>query len=349
MIEDFGWCATRQHAFAPFGAAGLVPARILEQNRGSYSALTNRGEVFCKASGSLHFKHIVPLVGDWVALTPSLTMIESVLPRTTLLQRQNVDESGNMQGIAANLESVVVISAMSEEFNPRRLERLLAMAWSSGAKPLLVLTKSDLTDDPSAYLEQAALCAPGVEIFALSSLTQTGVETLRAKLQPGLTYGFIGASGVGKSTLLNALAGEALAATGMVSALESKGRHTTTRRQLYRLPNGALIIDMPGMKTLGLAESGGHLDDVFPEVAALQSRCRFHDCTHKQEPDCAIQAALAAGDLSIVRWQSYLKLEREAAFEARRNNPALNRAERQKWAARSRQARLHRKLTATDL
>lgn len=302
MIEDFGWCATRQRSFAPWAAAGLVPARIIEQNRGSYSALTNTGEVLCKASGSLHFKHIVPLVGDWVALTASLTTIEAVLPRTSLLQRQNVDASGSTQGIAANLESVVVVSAMSEEFNPRRLERLLTMAWSSGAKPLFVLTKADLTDDPSAYLEHAALCAPGVEILALSSLTQTGVDALRAKLQPGLTFGFIGASGVGKSTLLNALAGETLTATGIVSALESKGRHTTTRRQLYKLPNGSLIIDMPGMKTLGLTEAAGSLDNVFPEIEALRLRCRFHDCTHGQEPDCAIQVALAAGELSLARW-----------------------------------------------
>lgn len=349
MIEDFGWCATRQQAFAPWAATGHVPARILEQNRGSYIAHTNTGDMLCKASGSLHFKQIIPLVGDWVALTASHTVIEAVLPRTSLLQRQNVDASGSTQGIAANLEYAVVVSAMSEEFNPRRLERLLAMAWSSGAKPLLVLTKSDLTDDPGTYLEQAALCAPGVEILALSSLTQTGVDTLRARLQSGLTYGFIGASGGGKSTLLNTLAGETLAATGNVSALESKGRHTTTRRQLYKLPNGALILDTPGMKTLGLTESTGSLDDVFPEVEALRLRCRFHDCTHKQEPDCAIQAALAAGELSLSRWQSYLKLEREAAFEARRSTPALHRAERQKWAAHSRQARAYRKLTATDL
>lgn len=342
MIEEFGWSATRQHAFAAFAARGLVPARVLEQNRGAYIAHTTGGEIFCKASGSLHFHQSLPLVGDWVALSAQNALIEALLPRNSLLQRPTVGGAG-MQGIAANLDGVLVVSAMSAEFNPRRVERLLALAWSSGATPLLVLTKADLTDDPGAYLAEAALCAPRVEILALSSVTQTGLEALRAKLYAGRTYGFIGASGVGKSTLLNALANDDLAATGEVSALGAKGRHTTTRRQLYKLPDGMLIIDMPGMKTLGLSDSTAQLSAVFPEIDALNGQCRFHDCQHQQEPDCAIQAALATGDLSPERWQSYLKLQREAAFEARKSNKALYLAEKQKWAALSKKARRFRK------
>lgn len=345
MIEEFGWSTTRQHEFAPFAARGLVPARILEQNRGAYIAHIKDGELFCKTNGTLHFKQTLPLVGDWVALSAQNALIEALLPRTSLLQRPAVS-GGGMQGIAANLDGVVVVSAMGAEFNPRRVERLLALAWSSGTTPLLALTKADITDDPETYMAQAALCAPGVEIFALSSVTQTGLEALRSQFSAGRTYGFIGASGVGKSTLLNALAGDDLAATGAVSALGAKGRHTTTRRQLYKLPNGVLIIDMPGMKTLGLNDGAAQLDTVFPEIDSLRGRCRFHDCHHQQEPDCAIQAALAAGDLSPERWQSYLKLQREAAFEARKSDKALYLAEKQKWAALSKKARGFRKPSA---
>jgi ribosome biogenesis GTPase / thiamine phosphate phosphatase len=240
--------------------------------------------------------------------------------------------------LAANVDVVLIVSSVNQELNLRRLERYLTLAWESGARPVLVLTKSDLSDDVPAALAEVESVAFGAPVHAISSVTGEGLDEVRAYLRPGVTAALLGSSGVGKSTLVNTLAGEELLETREIRD-DGKGRHTTTRRELVQLPGGGLVIDTPGMREvqLWIAEEG--LEEAFEDVTELFGRCRFSDCAHQSEPGCAVKEALANGTLSPERWESYLKLQRELEHLERRLDKRAASEQRKRWRSLSALAR----------
>lgn len=327
MIKQFGWSESLGQSFAPHTARGYVPARIVAQHRGSYIVTTECGDLSAQVSGRLNHGADAgghPVVGDWVSVAArpaeGMATIHAVLPRRTVVSRKLAGGKG-AQILAANVDVVFVVTSMNVELNPRRLERYLATAWASGAKPVVVLTKADICHDVANSIRIVDGVAFGVPVVPVSAVTGAGMDALAGHLKPGETCVLVGSSGVGKSTLVNALAGETLMATGAISENCDRGRHTTTHRQLSLLPNGTLILDTPGMRELGLIEAESGLSHAFEDVEAHISRCRFTDCGHTREPGCAIRSALESGELDAPRWKNFNKLQRELARDARRDDP----------------------------
>ena len=348
MINQYGWSDALSLDFAPYAEQGLIPGRVVVQHRGQYDLITPEGET--KAAISGRFAHEAgeggyPVTGDWVAvsLEAGAATIHAVLPRRTAFIRKAAGQGQVPQVVAANVDSAVLVAALTPDFNPRRLERYLAIAWQSGAKPLVVLTKADLCPDVDAAVAATEAMAVGVDVIAVSSTTGEGMADLAARLLPGETAVLVGSSGAGKSTLVNALAGEARMAVGAIREEDGRGRHTTSHRELVLVPSGALILDTPGMRELGLLDVDEGLSTTFEDIDALAEQCRFHDCGHTNEPGCAIMAALASGVLDADRWQSYEKLQREAAFSDRKEDRAARSAERRKWVTIAKAQRAQRK------
>ncbi|MBN2265287.1 MAG: ribosome small subunit-dependent GTPase A, partial [Candidatus Aminicenantes bacterium] len=274
-----------------------------------------------------------PAVGDWAAVRPvegGPALIEALLPRRGAFTRKAAGEAVEAQVVAANVDTVFLISGLDGDFNVRRIERYLATAWSSGARPVIVLNKADLRPDLASAAAEAAGVAPGVPIVTVRALDEGGLEGLRPYLEPGRTVALLGSSGVGKSTMINRLLGEDRFRTAAMSdAGEGRGRHTTTARELVRLPDGALLIDTPGRRELGLWADDDGLDRTFDEIEALAARCRFPDCGHEREPGCAVRAAVESGALDAGRWRSYLKLRRELRFmELKKDEKARRQSEK---------------------
>jgi ribosome biogenesis GTPase len=350
VITDFGWSDALQRQFEPYGGDGLVPARVTAQHRGLWRVVAETGEMEARISG--RFAHEAadggyPVTGDWVAADTAggLALVHAVLPRRTVFERREAGAAGGLQVLAANVDVALIAASLNAELNLRRIERYLALAYESGAEPVLVLTKADLCGDLDAAVAEVAGVAYGVPVLAVSAATGEGLVALEALLEPGRTAALLGSSGVGKSTLVNALAGAELMATNAIREDDARGRHTTTHRELIRLPSGALILDTPGMRELGLWDAGAGVEqtfaDVTAEVAALAEACRFRDCAHEAEPGCAVREALADGRLDEGRWRSFQKLKRELAFEARKQDPELREAERKRWIAIHKSARQH--------
>lgn len=319
--------------FGPGTEAGLIPARVTEVRRGRWGVVCERGEARAILKGS--FAHgaaeraDLPAVGDFVLISYNErgdSAIARLLPRRTKFSR--TDFSGHAVGyvktvleqvVAANFDYVFILTSLNADFNVNRVARYLLQARESGAVPVVVLTKSDLCGDPEAYVRDVREAAGGAAICVVSARTGAGLGDLRQFLAPGKTAVFLGMSGVGKSSLLNALAGEALMDVSEIREDDARGRHTTTHRQLFRLPGGALVIDTPGMRELGLWDAEGGIAEAYPDVEALIARCRFSDCRHETEPGCAVRAALADGTLDSARWEAYCAWKREAAFVRRRS------------------------------
>jgi ribosome biogenesis GTPase len=251
-----------------------------------------------------------PAVGDWVALRGELAV--AVLPRTSAFVRSVAGRTSAAQVVAANLDTVLVVDSLSGEARLRRVERYLAVAWSSGATPVVVLTKADLCADVAAVVEQVRDDALGVEVLAVSSLTGEGLDAVRALLPPGRTGAMVGPSGVGKSSLVNALSGDTIADTGEIRESDGRGRHTTTARELHLLPGGGLLVDTPGMRELGLYDDSEGVDTAYADVAQRAADCRFRDCQHRTEPGCAVAAAIDDGSLDPARYRAWRKLQAEA-------------------------------------
>ncbi len=327
--------------FAPHAVEGHIPGRIIVQHRDSYIVLTDGGELRGKISGRLLHEAEeagYPAVGDWVSLTwneaESTATIHAVLPRrTAFVRRGAIDSSHGLQVIAANIDVAFVVTSLNTDLNARRIERYLAAAWQSGARPVVVLTKSDLSADPAGEVAEIAALAPDCLVVAVSARDGVGLDTVLAQLGPGETGVLIGSSGVGKSTLVNALLGEERMATQTIRDGGDQGRHTTSHRQLILLPGGGLMLDTPGFREVGLVDADEGVSVVFDDIEQLIQACRFNDCRHEHEPGCAIGAALQSGDLEQARWDNFQKLAIEmAATQAKAEEVAKN-DERRRFVA----------------
>ena len=340
MIRSYGWSDALQQTFAPYAARDLVPGRVTVQQRGLYTLVTDLGELTAQISGRLAHDADgggYPAVGDWVAAAArpgeAAATIHAVLPRRTAFVRKAAHSVVTEQVVAANVDVAFLVASMNADLNARRLERYLATAWQSGAAPVVVLTKADLADDPEAEIAEAEAIAFGAPVLAVSAVTGEGLAALAAQLKPGETAVLVGSSGVGKSSLVNALAGETLMTVGAIREDDARGRHTTSHRELIRLPSGALILDTPGMRELGLLHADDGLSTTFEDIEALAEDCRFNDCQHGGEPGCAIRAALEGGVLDPARWRSFQKLQRELEHQARKEDPVAREIWRRKWVA----------------
>ena len=312
---------------------GLIRGRVSFGAHEAYRVLLDSGiESPALPSGTLRTYGDLPSVGDWVWVRPAaeFSLIEAVEARKTAFIRKAAGREHASQCVAANIDLCFVVCGLDGDFNLRRIERYLVLTWESGAQPVIVLNKTDICVDVGAAVDAVRCITGRGDVIALSA--SRSVEPLRSWLQPGLTAALLGSSGAGKSTIANALTGSALA-TREVREHDSRGRHATTARMLMALPDGAWLIDTPGMRELGLLASETSVELGFPEIAELAERCRFRDCRHEQEPGCAVRQALASGRISRDRWLSYAKLQREARYHALEADVSAQRAEKQKWKA----------------
>ena len=343
-LAVLGWSDELEAAFTTHAERGFEPARVVAEHRGGYVVRGERDERLAHPRGKLRDRDhsLMPAVGDWVAVCDApgdRAAIEGVLPRWSKVSRKTPWLKSEEHILVANVDKVLIVSGLDDDFNPRRLERYLIAAWDSGADPVLVLTKLDVCDDLEKLVEAEAV-AIGVPVHAVSNITGEGIEELRALLRPARTFVLLGSSGTGKSTLVNRLAGRRLMPTGDLRR-DGRGRHTTRHRQLLVLPGGALLVDTPGLRELQVWE--GDVDSAFSDIADLQSQCRFNDCGHETEPDCAVQEALASGALDPARYQSYRKLQRELRAIEIRSSKRLQREAKQRWRQRARESRAARR------
>lgn len=348
-LATYGWNRRTEALFATHLVAGLVAARVVMQHRGSYVLAGPDGDLEAILTG--RFRHEAgtaedfPAVGDWVAFSPARddrrAAIHAVLPRTGRFARAGRGEVPDAQVIAANVDRVLIVMALDHDFNLHRVERYLALAWSSGAEPIVVLNKADLCEDVAGRVADVAAVAPGVPVRAVSAATGSGFDSLQPLLEPGCTVALLGSSGVGKSTITNALLGWDRQRTAEVRGDDQRGRHTTTVRELIATPTGALLIDSPGMRSVGMWDVEAGLADAFADVDGFAADCRFSDCGHDSEPGCAVRGAILSGELAEERLVSRRKLERESAAQTRRVDPHARADERRRWKLIEKSVREH--------
>ncbi|MEG0944689.1 MAG: ribosome small subunit-dependent GTPase A, partial [Angelakisella sp.] len=297
-----------------------IPARVTAVHKERYEVICPMGTTHGRLKSSIYFgsgQQSFPTVGDFVVLEYNSTgdsMIVETLPRSAYFSRRDPTPGRGEQAVAANFDYVFIIASLNMDFNVKRLERYITQGWQSGATPVILLTKADLVDDDSSQRLAAQSVAAGVDILAVSAHTGYGMETLEKYLQPGKTAVLLGSSGAGKSSLVNALAGNERMTVSDIREDDSKGRHTTTHRQLIMLPSGAMIIDTPGMRELGMWDVSSGLGEAFTDITQTLGKCRFSDCTHGNEPGCAVRQAIEEGVITGERWNSYLKLKNEARY-----------------------------------
>ncbi|WP_425415816.1 ribosome small subunit-dependent GTPase A [Paenibacillus tianmuensis] len=350
-LHDWGWNDRREEAFAPYREAGHEPGRIILEHKHVYRAVTAGGELLAEVSGRLRHQAAgradYPAVGDWVALQvraeDGRAIVHAVLPRESKFSRKAAGTAVEEQIVAANIDTVFLVHALNADFNVRRLERYLTLSYESGAAPVVLLSKADLCEDVPGKIAAVEAVAPGVPVHAISSARGEGLDALAAYLKPGRTVALLGSSGAGKSTLANLLYGEAILDTGEIREGDGRGRHTTTHRELVLLPGGSLLIDTPGMRELQLWEAESGLDTAFRDVDLLAVGCRFGNCTHQEEPGCAVKEALENGTLDRGRYYNYVKLQKELAFQARKEDKGLQRAEKDRWKKLNQSMKKHPK------
>ena len=337
-LNDLGWDDGFAAALEPHD--NCIPGRVSAQHRGEYDVLVEGGELRAHVAGRLRHEASsgaeLPAVGDWVALRDET--IHAVLPRRTAFLRKVAWSQTEAQVLAANLDSVFVVTGLDDDFSVRRLERYLTLAWESGASPAVVLTKADLCEDPLARLLEAEQVALGVPAHVVSNVTGEGIDELTSYLAPAKTVALLGSSGVGKSSLANRLLGGEVQATKELAG-DGTGRHTTTARELLRLPGGALLVDTPGLREIQLWDADEGIQEAFADIDELAAGCRFNDCAHMREPGCAVQAAIDEGRLPRERLQSYRALQRELKRLAMKQDARLRSEERKKWVKQVRSRR----------
>jgi ribosome biogenesis GTPase len=327
-LASLGWDAGFAAAYAQSARGGTDqrPGRVIRADRGVCTVLTSTGPVRASLAGSLLAVAgadpvALPCAGDWVvvrAWPDGRITAEAVLPRRSAVIRRTADKDASGQVLAANADTAAVVEPVDPSPDLGRVERLLSLAWQSGAEPLVLLSKADLAADPATVALQVADVTPGVEVLPVSAERGSGLAALRPRVAPGRTLALLGTSGAGKSTLVNALAGGPVMLIQTVRRADGKGRHTTAYRALVPLPGGGAVLDTPGLRAVGLLDGADGLGRAFADVAALTAACRFTDCAHRTEPGCAVRAALGAGELSLRRWESWLKLRREVKAQTRR-------------------------------
>jgi ribosome biogenesis GTPase len=343
-FTQLGWTKDRARAFAPKAALGLVPGRVVSNASGNI-AVSERGSGqvivqrrFAREAAS---RTDLPAVGDWLALEPIAgpppqMALREVLPRTSSFVR-NRPADGKPQVLAANVDTAFLVSGLDHDLNLRRIERYLVLALDGGVTPVVVLNKMDLAVDLDRAVSEVHAVIAGARVIVSSALHGTGIEEMRAYVEPGMTACLLGSSGVGKSTLTNALLGEQRQEVKASREDDSRGRHTTTHRELFVLPGGGLLIDTPGLRSVGVLEDSDALEASFAEIEALARECRFADCGHRSEPGCAVQAAIAAGAITPGRLESHQKLEAE------RRSVELRSDERARRQASKEQGRFYRR------
>lgn len=314
-LTDYGFIPSMM----PENAEG-IPARVTAVYKERYELVCEYGYVFGRLKSSVYYlngSEIFPITGDFVLINYNPngdSQIIKTLERKSFFSRRDPLPGKGEQAIVANFDYVFIMQSLNHDFNIRRMERYITLVLQSGAIPVIVLTKADLTDDFSEQMLAAQKIAPGIGVYAISTKTGYGMDALADYMKPGKTIVFLGSSGVGKSSLVNTLAGREIMAVGDIRENDSKGRHTTTHRQLFMLQNGVMIIDTPGLRELGMWDVSSGLGEAFSDVESYFGRCKFRNCRHQNEPGCAVREAIEKGELSRQRWESYLKLKQEAEY-----------------------------------
>lgn len=337
--KQLGWTEEFEKDFAPYSAEGLTPGRVALEHKGMYRVWSEDGEMLAEVSGKFRFqageRGDYPAVGDWVALSARTdegkATIHAVLPRKSKFSRKIAGETTEEQIVAANVDTVFLVTALNADFNVRRMERYMIMAWESGANPVIILSKADLCDNPGEKAREMEAVALGVPVHVISAESGLGLDELSHYIGEGRTIALLGSSGVGKSTLVNAFSGGDAARTGDIRESDDRGKHTTTHREMIMLAEGGLLIDTPGMRELQLWGADTGLGQSFADIEELAACCRFRDCSHNGEPGCAVCAALEDGSLESERYKSYTKLQRELAYLERKEVKSLALAEKNKW------------------
>ena len=348
-LHEYGWSSALGESFAALAEAGDEPGRVLREHRGLCRVIGETGEFVAVVAGRL--RHLaagrsnLPAVGDWIVMRPGThgprATITAVLPRRSVFVRKLAGAVVGEQVVAANVDTVFLVSGLDGDFNPRRVERYLVAAWESGAAPVIVLNKADVCADVAARVRTVEEVAPGVPVHAVDTRHPDGLAPLTAHLEPGRTIALLGSSGVGKSTIINRLLGVERLATRAVRARDDRGQHATTDRQLLVLPGGALVIDTPGMRELQLWDADSSLSLAFEDVADLAAGCRFRDCRHRDEPGCAVMAAVREGSLASERLDSFHKLQGELAHLAIKQDTRAQIDEKRRVRSLHRLARKH--------
>ncbi len=317
----------------------MIPGRVATHHGAIFQLLTQHGKLTARMAGRLlqdgDRSESRPAVGDWVAVTPRLSeasaTIQTLLPRRSKLSRKTAGQETSEQIVAANVDTVFIVAGLDGDFNPRRIERALILIWDGGARPVIILNKADGCDEVDARITEMEAAAPAVPVHAISCLEDEGLDQLEPYLGSGQTVALLGSSGVGKSTLINRLASADRMAVGAVREADDRGRHTTTHREMILLPGGALVIDNPGIREIQLWDGEAGLEDAFSEIEALSKDCRFTDCSHHKEPDCAVQDAVVTGKLPGKRLSSFRKLQREINYQATRQDARLRQDTKRRW------------------
>lgn len=344
-LQDLGWNDHFSILFQPYLENGFQVGRISAEYKNRFQVYTEIGEIWATVSGKMRYTALersdFPAVGDWVVLDhievhsidpdSQAAVIQAVLPRRSKFSRKTAGKTSEEQIIATNIDTVFLVNALNLDFNVRRIERYLTLAWESGANPVILLSKADISEELQEKVREVEASAIGVPVHPISCITGEGIDELKRYVKPGQTVALLGSSGAGKSTLVNKLIGLDVQKTNEVREADSRGRHTTTSRELFVLPQGGLLIDTPGMRELQLYGTGEGLYDAFEDIYEYAKCCRFSDCQHESEPGCEIQRALTEGSLIKERYESFKKLQREASYISRKTNLQEQLEVKKKW------------------
>jgi ribosome biogenesis GTPase len=344
-LSDIGWNDYFESLFHKYREEGLAPFRVSQEHKSRYVILGEEGELSAEISGKFRHEALgksdFPAVGDWVAVRPrpdeGTGTIHAVLTRKSAFSRKVAGKETEEQVVAANIDTVFLVSGLDNEFNPRRIERYLTLAWECGANPVIVLNKSDLCEDIDSKVSELESISFGVPILTISARNKTGLDDLRNSLNNGMTAAFLGSSGVGKSTIINGLLGYERQFVNEVREDDSRGRHTTTFRELILIPEGGILVDTPGMREIQLWGNESALSHAFDDVEEFASQCKYRDCSHNGEPGCAVEKALEDGSLDKKRWSNYQKLQKELRFLAVRQDKKEARRQQREWDKKIRQ------------
>ncbi|MCT2536381.1 ribosome small subunit-dependent GTPase A [Aquibacillus koreensis] len=351
-LKELGWNDFFQANANTYLNEGFEVGRISKEHRGLYHVITENDEIIAEVTGKFIFQAVerteYPAVGDWVIIHSRITeqkaTIHNILPRLSKFSRKIAGNTTEEQVVAANINTVFIVNSLNKDLNLRRIERYLVMTWESGANPVIILSKADLCGNIDEKLAEVERIALGVPIHVVSTVEDQGLSELSSYLQEGQTIALLGSSGVGKSTLTNKLVGKDILEVQSVRTDDDKGRHTTTHRELVIVPSGGMLIDTPGMRELQLWEADQHLEQSFEDIAQIAATCRFRDCSHQNEPACAVQAAIDHGELAEERFSSYLKLQKEIRFLERKADKRAELKEKEKWKKLSGdRTRVHKK------